>query len=227
MLTAEHIVLLTQGAEQLNVTVTEDQISQITTYLEELQRWAKIVDLVSQSDPTTIIRKHILDSLAVLPLLPANGRILDLGSGAGFPGLPIAITKPHLFVNLLEPRRKRVNFLKEVIRKTSLTNARAYEGRAEEFVTREGWQSAFNIVISRATWNLREFLLHALPFLGEDGFIIAMKGQKGKEELMEAKGNLIEFNLTPQTQYHYVLPREGEKRSILILKKNVSRDTLR
>jgi len=127
MLTNEQSTLLTEGARLLQVELTVESIDRIAVYLEELQRWAKIVDLVSQSDLETIIRKHVLDSLAALSVLPAQGRLLDLGSGAGLPGLPIAATRPTLEVSLLEPRRKRVNFLKEVIRKANLKNTKAHE----------------------------------------------------------------------------------------------------
>src|SRR5512145_1720190 len=128
MLTKEQLTLLLEGAQQLQIELTTECVSQISTYLEELQRWAKIVDLVSQSDSETIIRKHILDSLATLSVLPFKGQVLDLGSGAGFPGLPIAMARPTLEISLLEPRRKRINFLREVIRRTELNNAHAYEG---------------------------------------------------------------------------------------------------
>ncbi len=128
---------MTNGAKLLKVELTEDNIAQIAIYLEELNRWAKIADLVSQSDPGIIIRKHILDSLAALSVLPQQGRLLDLGSGAGFPGLPLAIANPALSVTLLEPRRKRVNFLREVLRKANLSNARAHEGRAEEVIEKK------------------------------------------------------------------------------------------
>ena len=97
MLTNEQSVLLTNGAKLLNVELVQDNIAWIAIYLEELKRWAKIVDLVSQSDPEIIIRKHILDSLAALAVLPLHGRLLDLGSGAGFPGLPLAIANPSSF----------------------------------------------------------------------------------------------------------------------------------
>ena len=84
-------------------------------------------------------------------------------------------------MTLLEPRRKRVNFLKEVIRKANLANTQAYEGRAEDFSEKEGWRSAFDIVITRATWNIREFLLRATPFVSGDGILAAMKGKKAEE----------------------------------------------
>ena len=121
---------MTNGAKLLKVELTEENIAQIAIYLEELNRWAKIADLVSQSDPGIIIRKHILDSLAALSVLPQQGRLLDLGSGAGFPGLPLAIANPTLSVTLLEPRRKRVNFLREVIRKANLTERSSLRGKS-------------------------------------------------------------------------------------------------
>jgi 16S rRNA (guanine527-N7)-methyltransferase len=197
MLTNEQSKLLTEGAQQLQVELTAESIDRIAVYLEELQRWAKIVDLVSQSDLETIIRKHVLDSLAVLSVLPVQGRLLDLGSGAGLPGLPIAVTKPTLEVSLLEQRRKRVNFLKEVIRKANLTNAKAYEGRVEEFANREGWNSAFDIVITRATWNIQEFLNLARPFVVKNGMVVAMIGATTAEELKEE-------NFFPQKHQYFL-----------------------
>jgi 16S rRNA (guanine527-N7)-methyltransferase len=185
MLTNEQSKLLTEGAQQLQVELTAESIDRISVYLEELQRWAKIVDLVSQSDLETIIRKHVLDSLAVLSVVPVQGRLLDLGSGAGFPGLPIAIARLTLEVSLLEPRRKRINFLKEVIRKTALTNSHAYEERAEEFAKQDGRHSAFDVVITRATWNIREFLNIARPLITKNGIVVAMMGASTPEELTE------------------------------------------
>jgi 16S rRNA (guanine527-N7)-methyltransferase len=224
MLTHEQFVLLTNGARLLNVELAQDHIAQVAIYLEELKRWAKIVNLVSQSDPEIIIRKHILDSLAALAILPPYGRLLDLGSGAGFPGLPLAIANPALAVTLLEPRRKRVNFLKEVIRKTNLTNTHAYEGRAEDFAGTAGWQSAFDIVITRATWNIREFLIKAAPFVAGDGILAAMKG-KNTEELQPTTKDRETANLMLKTEHRYTLPYGNERRSILLFTKKVSRDT--
>jgi 16S rRNA (guanine527-N7)-methyltransferase len=215
MLTQEQRTLLLRGAEQLKVELTEEAITRITIYLEELQRWAKIVDLVSQSDPVTIIRKHILDSLAVLPLLPENGHLLDLGSGAGFPGLPIAIARPTLSVSLLEPRRKRVNFLKDVIRKATLTNTQAHEGRAEEFAHSEGWHADFAVVITRATWNIREFLTLATPFIEKDGIVIAMKGAAVAQELSNEETWLQEQGYMTQKIVNYELPFGKEQRSLI------------
>lgn len=227
MLIREQSTLLTDGAKHLNIALTQEHIAQFAIYLEELNSWARIVDLISQSDPRIIVRKHILDSLAALAMLPQQGRLLDLGSGAGFPGLPIAIVNPSLAVTLLEPRRKRVNFLKEVIRKTRLTNATAVEGRAEEFAKTRGWNSAFDAAITRATWNIREFLFLARPFLADQGVAIAMKGEKAEEELKSLENWLEKSGCVLKRQFNYDLPFGEEKRCFLIFsfEVNVSRDT--
>ena len=216
MLTRGQAILLAEGARQLQVELTAENLDRFTVYLEELQRWAKIADLVSQSDPETIIRKHILDSLAVLSVLPLRGRLLDLGSGAGFPGLPIALVRSTLLVSLLEPRRKRVNFLKEVIRKTHLTNTQAFEGRAEEFTDREGWQSVFDIVITRATWNIREFLTVARSFVAKDGIVVTMIGTRAEEELRKEKNWLQDHQYLLKKLTQYNLPFGNEQRALAL-----------
>lgn len=216
MLTPQQSALLTSGAKLLNVELTEENIAQVAIYLEELHRWSKIVDLVSQSDQEVIIRKHILDSLAVLSVLPQQGRLLDLGSGAGFPGLPIAIANPALSVILLEPRRKRVNFLREVLRKAHIPNAQAFEGRAEEVIETAGWRSAFDIVITRATWNISEFISIATSFVAKGGIMVAMKGEKiqeglkNRENLVPQRGNVLNRIV------EYSIPFGKEKRSLII-----------
>src|SRR5215207_4400129 len=172
----KHQTLLREGAAQFSFTLTEEIITQFATFIQEIQRWSKIVDLLSQTDPETLIRKHILDSLALLPWIPEGRRMLDLGSGAGFPGLSLAIVKPDLSITLIEARRKRANFLKESIRKLRLHNVKAYEGRAEDLSRKKDLQGAFDIVVTRATWNISSFLNIARPFLHPHGFVMAMKG---------------------------------------------------
>lgn len=209
-------MLLTEGARQLQVELKAETIDRITVYLEELQRWANIADLVSQSDQETIIRKHILDSLAVLSVLPLQGRLLDLGSGAGFPGLPIAMARSTLLVSLLEPRRKRANFLKEIVRKTNLTNTQAFEGRAEEFARQERWQLAFDIIITRATWNIQEFLTIARPFVASNGIIVAMMAAGAEKELRKERTWLWERSYILQKLTQYNLPFGNEQRAVAI-----------
>jgi 16S rRNA (guanine527-N7)-methyltransferase len=220
MLTQPQAQLLTDGARQLGVPLSDEGIAQFSLYLEEIERWAKVTNLVAQTDPEIFIRKHFLDSLAIVPLVPSDGRLLDLGSGAGFPGLVLAIVSPSLEVSLVEPRRKRANFLREVMRKTQLSNARVYEERAEVLVESVSFRNVFCVVVTRATWNLQEFLRLASPFMTEDGMALAMKGTKGEKELIGLEASFLQArNFYLKKRHKYMLPFGGEERLAIIFAK--------
>jgi 16S rRNA (guanine527-N7)-methyltransferase len=217
MLSQAQSQLLVAGARTLGAELSSEEIARFSLYLEELARWSKVADLVSQTDPEAIIRKHVLDSLAILPLLPpAAVRLLDLGSGAGFPGLVLAILRPSLRVFLLEARRKRVSFLKEVVRRARLTHVEVREGRAEVLCTEKALRESFAVVITRATWSLRDFLRLARPFLGVDGLAIAMKGPKAGQEISSLGPFLQKGEFCLKEQYLYSLPFGEEKRQALV-----------
>ena len=218
MLNRNQEKLLLEGAKFFQVILSSEAIAQFSIFIEEIRRWSKVADLLSQTDPDILIRKHILDSLALLPLLPPGIRILDLGSGAGFPGIPIAIASSHIKIVLIEARRKRANFLKEVIRTLDLNNAHVHEGRAERLSEEEGWQAKFDVITTRATWNISTFLHFAHPFLRQNGTAIAMKGPKLQAELQTlAKSRESQDFSTPEVTF-YSLPG-NEKRNIAIFTK--------
>ncbi|MBI3248094.1 MAG: 16S rRNA (guanine(527)-N(7))-methyltransferase RsmG [Deltaproteobacteria bacterium] len=210
-----YLDLLQDGARQLGITLQEDEIRRLSIYLETLLFWSPRIDLVSQHDPAEIIRKHFLDSLAVVRLLPAASAILDLGSGAGFPGIPLAFMQPQIAVALVETRRKRISFLREVNRKTGAQNLTIHEGRAEELAIREELHAAFDVVITRATWSVPTFLRQAAPFLRDQGLAMAMQGPHTES------GSLQTFPLGPgeffqPTSWHeYTLPFGSERRLLL------------
>ena len=216
MLTRSQSKLLLEGAKLLGVKLGEGQLSLFAIYLEELARWSRIADLVSQTDAEVIIRKHILDALAVSPLIAAEERILDLGSGAGFPGLVLAIVEPSRTVVLLESRRKRSSFLKEVARKTKTTNVKVYEGRAEALAAERFLKNSFDVVITRATWSIKDFLRFASPFVAPEGMAIAMKGPIVEKELTESAFYLADLGFHLKKTYTYILPFGEERRHALI-----------
>jgi 16S rRNA (guanine527-N7)-methyltransferase len=219
MLTQAQTLLLTEGAKRLGLDLADEEIACFSTYLEELLRWSKVADLVSQTDSESIIRKHLLDCLAVSPLIPFDVRLLDLGSGAGFPGLVLAIVGPARKVVLVEARRKRVNFLKEVVRKTKLVNVRVYEGRAEALAAEEALHTSFQIVVTRATWSLGKFLRLASPFIAPDGIALAMKGPQVEKELLSLDQDLRTFGFClDRRRYVYTLPFAGEHREAVVFK---------
>ena len=210
--------MLREGAAQFSLPLSEEAVSRFAIFIEEIQRWSKIADLLSQIDSETLIRKHILDSLSLLPWIPSGSRVLDLGSGAGFPGLPLAIANPQISVTLIEARRKRANFLKESIRKLSLHNAKAYEGRAEELSEAEDLQAAFDVATTRSTWNIFLFLNLANPFLQLNGVAMAMKGPKLKEELVEMRDKIKKIDFLHVDTKSYTLAG-NEKRNIALFTK--------
>ena len=219
MLNYSQTRLFTQGARCLGLELSDEHIARFSLYLEEIARWSRATNLISQTDPEVIIRKHILDSLAIAPLLPADARLLDLGSGAGFPGLVLAILQPSRQVALIEARRKRVSFLKETVRRIKAVNVQAYEGRAEVLATEDSLRNRFAAVITRATWSLKEFLLLASPFVADGGIAVAMKGPQGKKELLDLNASLPTVDFCPKKIHEYTLPCGEERRQALIFAK--------
>ena len=219
-----HLQLLQEGAKQLGVALSPETLVQFSIYLEELILWSAKIALVSQTDRLTIIRKHFLDSLAVIPHILEAKTILDLGSGAGFPGVPVAIFLPQASVTLLETRRKRVNFLKEVARKIESRNLTVHEGRAEILAEKKPLQRAFDVVMTRATWDIETFLCYTLPFLAERGRGITMRGPHIDARELKTARQTPSFSL--ENHYMYTLPFGTEQRQLLIFhQRKVSRAT--
>ena len=190
-------------------------------YLDELLRWSQAFNLVGRRDPQTIIRAHILDSLALSRLLPPHGTFADLGSGAGFPGCVLALAEPTRDVFLVEPRRKRANFLKQVVRTTDAANIHVFNGRAEDFAHETEHSEAFDIVTTRATWDVPHFLRLCLPLIGTGGRAVAMRGPETHSEATENDISGTGFALEKTCKY--ALPFGEGWRRALILKKGLER----
>lgn len=213
-----HLDTLIEGAHELGIFLSDDTISSLITYLETLQRWSKTTDLVSQPAPEVVIHKHILDSLAVTLLLSPACRFIDLGSGAGFPGLVLAMAEREREAVLVEPRRKRANFLKDVTRVARLKNVKVYESRAESSAKEQDLKGNFDAVVTRATWDIETFLSFAEPFLKEKGIALAMKGKKGEQELLDYNGNPSpKFSFSQR--HDYTLPSGQEERHAYVFSK--------
>ncbi len=213
------IDLLEQGALALGSPLSSHDIRILSLYVEELQRWAQVFNLVSQWDEATLIRTHILDSIAAAPFLPHCGRLLDLGSGAGLPGLILAIVQPKRHSTLVEVRRKRANFLRHVVREAKIENVDVYERRAESLAKEAAFQRNFQIVISRATWNIPHFLQIARPFVAEDGLAVAMKGPKAPEESRKLADPIAQLGFLLRSTHLYSTSLDGGKRSVIFFAK--------
>lgn len=171
--------ILSAGLRELDIEPTARILGHFDTYLRELKKWNKVYNLTAITDDTEIIVKHFLDSILYLKAVPDGQLSLcDVGSGGGFPGIPIAIVRPDLLITLLEPSRKKIAFLRQMRRLLSLENVEVLGFRAEEMV-----DSRFDVVVTRATFSISDLLKKAGHLVREGGYLVLNKGPKFEEEI--------------------------------------------
>ena len=188
--------ILVEGAARLGIGLDGEQVEQFRTYYDELISWNEKVNLTAVTGREEVQKRHFLDSLAVASTLPAtilhgSDRLLDVGSGAGFPGLPLKIAYPRIDITLLEATGKKTAFLRHVVDRLGLEGVEVVAGRAEEQAHRPELRERFGAVASRAVARLDVLAELCLPFCAVGGVMIAQKGPKVEEELLGAR-NAIE-----------------------------------
>lgn len=212
--------VLLEAAGELGIVLAERELALFSIYKQELITWNRIVSLVAIKSSLDLPIKHFIDSLTALPLLPREGlRLLDIGTGAGFPGLPLKIIRPDLDLHLLEASRKKVSFLKELIRKLGLPDVTIIHKRVEQVIENAHLRASFDCMISRAAFKMPELLNMGLHFLRPGGLLLAMRGP-GKEEADQITGHIIDikgFNLDKVVNFR--LPVTGVSRKIILYKK--------
>jgi len=214
------------GAKDLEIQIDRMKIDQFVIHASELLKWSQKTNLTAISDPFEIAVKHFLDSIAPARFIPPDTSLLDVGSGGGFPGIPLKIMIPSLSVTLIDASRKKVSFLKHVIRMLGLINIEAYHVRAQDLSKDCRVHTAYDVIISRALSSMVNFVQMSLPLLATHGVIIAMKGKITDKEI-ESKRLLLEkprdmqensmssFNMVLKK---YRLPYLKSQRSLLIIK---------
>ncbi|WP_297213034.1 MULTISPECIES: 16S rRNA (guanine(527)-N(7))-methyltransferase RsmG [Thermodesulfovibrio] len=169
---------------ELKLPVNQEEmntlIDKFMIYLKELKKWNKSYNLTSIDNEREIIIKHFLDSLLYLCYIPQKfAYIADIGSGAGFPGMPIAIARPYLHVTLIEPSWKKCAFLKNIKRKIGIKNVDVLQGKAEEV------DKTYDIITTRALWSIKDFVKRCNALLKEEGYFIVSKSWRYEEEIKE------------------------------------------
>jgi len=211
--------ILRKATAEMGCSLGPEEIALFEAYRRELLFWNSRVNLVSLKEPEDLPVKHIADSLSALPFLPASAAaLLDLGSGAGFPGIPLKIVRRPLRVFLLESSRRKISFLKTVIRSLGLEDAAAIHARAEELPAH--FQGRFDAVISRAALKLPEFIRIAAPLVSPGGIVIAMKGRDPREEIEEAIRQERRTGTRFAAKRGLRLPILGEERNIVVFSKS-------
>jgi 16S rRNA (guanine527-N7)-methyltransferase len=175
--------ILTEGAAELGVGLDTAAQAAFFVYLRELKAWNRKINLTAIEDDRDIVVRHFLDSLTVCRLLKGSERLLDVGAGAGFPGIPIKIAMPGTDVVLMDSVSKKVHFIRHIARTLGLKGLEAVSCRVEEKAAIEKYGGTFDCVVSRAFAELRDFVSAGLPYLKAGGRLIAMKGPAYAGEL--------------------------------------------
>ena len=211
-----------QGLDGLGLVLDRAAIANLYSYFVELRKWSAKVNLIARdSTDDQIIEAHFLDSLTLLPLLPEdNTHLLDIGTGAGFPGLVLKAVRPAMRVTLVEPRLKRVSFLKHVVRTLALTDATVLACRAEdeEVVAKD---IAFSHVTSRAVTDIGGFLALVGRFALPGVEVICMKGPRWREELAGAAPTMAELAYVQRGCVSATLPFSGAERTLLVFRREL------
>jgi len=209
--------ILIRAARDTGIPLQKEQCALFEEYTRELLRWNEKMSLVSIKTPLDIPIKHIIDSLTALPFIDdTRYSLLDIGSGAGFPGIPIAILRHSLRVTLMDSSRKKTSFLKSVVRLLRLYNVHIINERAARLATQDAHRGTYDVVISRASFKLPRLVETASPFLSEGGILIAMKGGRIDGEMSDTRKLLEEHHLILTAHHTTKLPVTGDGRAILI-----------
>jgi 16S rRNA (guanine527-N7)-methyltransferase len=216
------MVDLTSGLKLMGIEVSASVVQQELLFLEELLRWNKSVNLTSIRLLDEAIEKHLLDSLTLLPYIEKGGALLDMGSGGGLPGIPLAIARPSLTVTSIDSVGKKINFQKHIKRKLQIQNLIPIRARMEDLGQHLEPNSHYSTVVARAFASLAVICSLAAPWLVDTGQLLVMKGPEGLDELSGLEGELGALGFYLDDCFQYRLPFSGAERRLIVLKKQLA-----
>lgn len=218
-LVMEKKVQIKDSFDKLELSLTDKQAEQFLHYYEMLIQKNKVMNLTAITEFDDVVLKHFLDSLMICKMQDPKGRLIDVGTGAGFPGIPLKIMYPDLNVVLLDSLNKRIQFLNEVIQKLGLKNIEAIHGRAEDNAKQKIYREQFDLCVSRAVANLSSLAEYCIPFVKIGGCFISYKSGKIQEELESGKKAINLFGGKLEQVKEFKLPGTDISRCLLQIRK--------
>lgn len=203
----------------LGVRFFMEQAEQFFEYMNLLIEWNEKMNLTAITEPTEIIEKHFIDSLTILNKIDNNQKVVDVGTGAGFPGIPLSIMNPTLKITLVDSLNKRLIFLQEVVAKLNLKNIEIVHARAEEFGQNKKYRENFDIATSRAVANLSTLSEYLIPLVKVGGKVISMKASEAQEEINQAQKAIDVLGGKINKIEEFNLPQSDIGRTIIIIDK--------
>lgn len=205
--------------KQLNVTLSDFQVEQFMVYYEMLAEWNQVMNLTAITEYNAVLKKHFIDSLSLCKAYDTSKNIscIDVGTGAGFPGLALKIAYPNMKVTLLDSLQKRIQFLDAVIQKLELTGIETIHGRAEDYAKPGMLREKFDLSVSRAVANLSTLSEYCLPFVKKGGYFISYKSEKIAEEMEEAENSISILGGEVKGQIEFMLPDSDIYRNLFVI----------